>query len=94
VGTETVLLLALDERLPADVDLAAELAGLPPQRRLGETVVWFQNGEVVRDEPQRMPTWEEEAADDPLRQTQERLRQLWRRHGGLLRAVSFTTRGQ
>jgi serine/threonine protein kinase len=93
-GMETVVLLALEEKLPPEVDLRAELAGLPPQRRKGEAVVWFRDGEVVRDEPNRAPTWEETDVSDPLRMTQERLRQLWQRHGGHLRAVSFADRGR
>jgi hypothetical protein len=87
---ETVVLWAREEPLPAGVDLLAELAGLPPQRRQGKTtVVWFENGRVVRDEPRRAPSWDERKANDPLRTLQERLRTLQEQHGGYVRAVSF-----
>jgi hypothetical protein len=91
-GMATVVLLALEEKLPPTVDLAAELEGLPAQRHKGEALVRFRDGEVVRDESTRGHPWEETEAGDPLLVTQDRLRQLWQRHGGHLHAVSFATR--
>jgi hypothetical protein len=77
------------------VDLLAELAGLPPQRRQGKTtVVWFENGRVVTDERNRAPNWEEMEVNDPLRTVQERLRALQARQGGYVRAVSFANLGR
>src|SRR5262249_25026414 len=74
-GMETVLLGALEEPLPTDFDLKKELAGLPAQRRQAQaSVVWFEDGRVVRDEPGRAPSWDEKEVGDPLRATQERLR--------------------
>jgi hypothetical protein len=95
-GMETVVLWAHDEPLPAGLDLLAEFAGLPPQRRQGkDTKVWFENGQVDYSDPvKRGPTWDDKVAGDPLRVLQERMRLLQERHGGYVRAVSFANLGR
>ena len=46
-GMETLLLLAREEPLPQDVDLAGLLAGLPRQPMLDENLLaWFDNGSL------------------------------------------------
>jgi len=92
-GMETVLLLAREE--PLREDLTKELAGLGPQPMVDELdVAWFENGEVVRDEPERAPNLKAtlESSNPLLRQQralEERLKGLF----VYARGISFANRG-
>jgi hypothetical protein len=91
-GMETMVLLAREEPLPRDVDLAKLLGHLGPQRQQGRrSVAWFENGEVVAHEPERaFKSFDPARIDDPVLQTQEVLRRtLLGRHFDYLRAVSY-----
>ena len=51
-GMETLMLLARNTPLPADVDLNALLSGLPPQvKEPDDAAVWSENGRIVTDDP-------------------------------------------
>jgi len=97
-GMETLLLLAREAPLPADVDLAKVLAGLGKQDRrnqdeLGE-VAWFENGMLVKDDPDRAANLKEiSPASNPVLRLQGELK---RRLGGQFaytRAVTFGNLG-
>jgi hypothetical protein len=105
-GTESLILLARDERLPAEVDVT-EMFGAPRrQRSLHEReAAWFEDGLLVQGEGARpaigfegnrtRPRRAEQAAlDDPVLQTQALLRTG--RLKGLFpysRAVCFSSAG-
>jgi hypothetical protein len=96
-GLETLVLLARETPLPAGVDLKAELAGLgaqPPADREGLAVAWFENGEVVRDEPQRAANLKAVlAGSNPLERVNQ---EVQRRLAGTFtytRAVTFANLG-
>ncbi len=93
-GMETLVLLARETALPADVDLRAELGQVRPQAsQTLQAMAWFENGAVVKNEPGRKPMWDEKL-DDPVGATQEQVRT---RLGSLFpytRAVSFAVRGK
>jgi hypothetical protein len=77
-----MVLLCRDARLPEDVDLAGMLGRFDPQPLEGQdprAVAWFENGETVRDEPQRAPLTKPVEGGNPL----ERLnREIHRRVKG------------
>jgi serine/threonine-protein kinase len=94
-GIETLVLLAREEPLPPEVDLQAEFGKLPRQRgRNLDTAVWFENGQIVRDEEERAPRFEPVRRGDPVLAAQQRVRALQRRLFAYSRAVSFATRGR
>ena len=96
-GMVTLVLLARQTPLPRDVDLRAELGQLPPQKEqdIGATV-WFENGEEVRNEPDhRAMHFDVTRRDDPVLQTQERIRsRLLGHYFSYARAVSFASQGK
>ena len=54
-GMETLVLLVCPEPMPADLDLATTLAGLPRQPALdGRSLAWFDNGRLVTRETDRV----------------------------------------
>ena len=92
-GMETLVLLARETPLPADVDLKAELGEVRPQAsQTLQAMAWFENGAVVRNEPGRKPLWDERI-DDPVWATQEQVRAKLGRLFPYTRAVSFAVRG-
>jgi hypothetical protein len=95
-GMETLLLMARETRLPADVDLAGLVAGLPPQTFQDErAAVWFENGEVVSSEQGRRPNlFDATRIDDPVLQMQALLKDKLRPYFTYTRAVSFACRGR
>jgi hypothetical protein len=92
---ETLVLLARESPLPRDVDLEKLLGKLGPQAMPDElAVAWFEDGEVVRDEPERAPNLgKSQASSNPLLRTQGLLRQRLRGLFAYSRAVSFANRG-
>src|SRR5207244_4000233 len=76
-GMETLLLLVRDTPWPADVDLPGLLADLPEQTfQHGAAAVWFENWQVVRDDPTRGPNFfDERQHEDPVLRTQRLLRE-------------------
>jgi tRNA A-37 threonylcarbamoyl transferase component Bud32 len=99
-GVEVLLLLARDEPLPAGEDLAQRFAGLPKQGGLDplrtRVAAWFEDGEPVRDEPERAPInlGNSLALEDPVWRTRALLRQELRPLFPYTRAVCFTFQGQ
>jgi hypothetical protein len=94
-GMETLILLAREAPLGRDVDLAVLLRGIPRQREQHlQAVVWFENGEVVRDEPERAFAFFAEEINDPVLQTQALLKGRLQRHFSYSRAVSYAHRGK
>src|SRR5262249_18215298 len=76
-GIGSLLILARDTPLPADVDLQAVFAGLPQQMRADVAAsAWFENGEVVRNEVDRGAVKLGQAVEtqDPILRTQALLR--------------------
>jgi hypothetical protein len=94
-GMETLMLLARETPLPPDVDLAALLAGLPrPREQNLRAAVWFENGEVVRNVPDRgFASFDAERINDPVLRTQELLRHNLRPHFSYTYAVSYAFQG-
>jgi hypothetical protein len=94
-GMETLVLLAREAPLPAEVDVRGLLTGLPPQKKLGvETVVWFENGVRVPSGRNREPLVNTLKQDSPLRQTHRRIREQLLPHFSWSRAVSFEMQGK
>jgi hypothetical protein len=94
-GMETLVLLVRATPLPRDLDLRAELGPVRAQAAQSlEATVWFQNGAVVKGDPGRLASWDEEKADDPVRQTQEQIRSRLGRWFQYTWAVSFAVRGK
>jgi hypothetical protein len=95
-GMETLVLLARETPLPREVDLAKALGDLGAQPLLDEMdVAWFENGELLRDEPERAPNLKEaRLGSSPLLHTQgvlhERLKGLGFTY---TRAITFANRG-
>jgi hypothetical protein len=99
-GIESLLLLAREEPLPAGEDLRRRFAGLPRQAGLDplrtRLAAWFENGELVQNEPDRAPInlKETQAIEDPVWRTRAVLRDGLPALFPYTRAVSFTFEGQ
>jgi hypothetical protein len=96
-GMETLVLLARDTRLPRDVD--ALLAGLsdelPPQRAQHfQAAVWFENGDMVRDEPERAFAHFTRTIDDPVLRSQALLKNKLQKYFPYSLAVSYAFQGK
>jgi tRNA A-37 threonylcarbamoyl transferase component Bud32 len=94
-GMETLVLLARETPLPESVDLRAELGQLP--RQTGQSLratAWFENGEVVRNEPDRAPRFEPRRRNDPVLAVQRRIRERLGRYFRYTRAVTFANQGR
>ena len=92
-GMETLLLLARDEPLSGELDLASLFADLPQQQMQGpKSLVWFADGEVV-DKNARTPRapnfFDPQQIDDPVLQTQQIIRDRLGPHFETIRAISF-----
>jgi hypothetical protein len=99
-GIEALLLLARETPLPAGEDLAKRFAGLPRQADLhplrARVAAWFEDGEPVRDEPERAPInlGLTQAIEDPVWRARALLRDSLRPVFPYTRAVCFTFQGQ
>jgi hypothetical protein len=95
-GMETVLLLARDDVLTPEPELAGLLFDLDPVRAQNpQAVVWFENGTVVRDEANRTFTsFDPNGGDDPLSQMQAFLTKRLQPFFSYSRAVSFANAGR
>ncbi len=95
-GMDTLVLLARDEPLPPNVDLRGELGALPQPKAQGfRATAWFENGVPVKNERGRAGNFDERQRDDPVLQTQERIRErLVGKHFSYVLAVSFADRGK
>jgi predicted Ser/Thr protein kinase len=95
-GIETLMLLAREEPLPADADLAALFAALPVQKAADtRAAAWFENGQLVRHEVDRGPIRLDQAkeSDDPVLRTQSMLKARLEKLFPYTRGVSFANRG-
>jgi len=97
-GMETLVLLARDVPLPADLRLETLLAGLPRQPcQDPQGILWFENGRPVAAaaDPLRGPSFSEPLKiADPVLQTQELLRRRLTPYFPVLRAVSVANQGE
>jgi Protein kinase domain/Domain of unknown function (DUF4384) len=95
-GMETLVLLARAAPLPANVDLRAVLGELPAQVGQGlQTTAWFENGVRVRNRHGREGRFDATRRNDPVLQTQQRLRErLLGEHFAYVLAVSFANQGR
>jgi predicted Ser/Thr protein kinase len=97
-GMETLLLLARPKPLTAaeEAELKAAVTGLGPQAAQGpRSVVWFENGEEVKnDEAERASDFDAAKVDDPVLRTQTHLREKLRRLFPYTRAVSYANAGK
>jgi hypothetical protein len=97
-GMWTLLLLERDTPWDvADDDIRGLFAGLPPQRPVQNerSAVWFENGQVVKNDDRRRAVWfEATGIDDPVLRVQALLRQKLQPHARFTAAVSFAKRGK
>jgi hypothetical protein len=97
-GIEALLLLVREEPLPGDVDMPKLFAGLPQQQGLPDqrARAWFENGELVRHDPDRGPPvliGQGDPREDVVLQTQALLRDRLRPLFPYTRAVCFAFQG-
>ncbi len=97
-GIESLLLLVRDDPLPAHEDLLALFAGLPKQKALPDprARAWFENGELVRDDPDRGPPvliGQGDSNADPVMLTQKLLQEKLRPLFPYTRAACFAFQG-
>ena len=97
-GMETLVLLARDEPLPAEVRLETLLAGLPKQLcQNPQALVWFENGRpvtVAEDRLRGPDFFDPLQIDDPVLRTQQLLRGRLAAHFPVMRAVSVASQGE
>jgi hypothetical protein len=100
-GTATMLLLARDEKLPDDVDIAKLFGKLEPQKAFQRReAAWFENGEMVKGDARfaainfpadRGVTGAKVAAiDDPVMRVQALWRSTLNQHFAYCRGVCFS----
>jgi hypothetical protein len=96
-GIESLILLIRDTPLPADVDLPALFAGIPPQDGLElGSAVWLENGRrQARESLERsaIKLNETKAVNDPVLRTQRLLSDRLQPHFRYSRAVCFSNEG-
>jgi hypothetical protein len=100
-GMETLLLLAREN--PLDLDLKSQLGDLPrPAFQDARSLVWFDDWALVRDggastapaqSHDRGPSFFEVDIKDPVLQTQGLLKERFKDHFTMMRAVSFANQG-
>jgi hypothetical protein len=99
-GIEALLLLARETPLPAGEGLAKRFAGLPRQADLdpprARVAAWFEDGEPVRDEPDRAPInlGQTQTITDPVWRVRALLRDGLRPVFPYTRAVCFAFQGR
>jgi serine/threonine protein kinase len=94
-GMETLILLARDQPLDAEIALKDVFASLPPQRiQDARSLVWLDQGEIPHDKTRSPKFFEPQKLDDPLLRTQGILTQKLKVQFPLIRAVSFANRGK
>jgi hypothetical protein len=95
-GMETLVLLARDTPLPTTLDLPKLLEGVERQSaRDLRAVVWFENGEVVKNDAVRgFKFFDPQKIDDPVLQAQGRLTRQLRGEYAYLCAVSYAVQGK
>ena len=96
-GMETLVLLARREPMPADLDLAAMLAGLPGQPALdNRALAWFDNGRLITrrtDSVRGLGLDKERQIHDTILETQRIIQERLGPHFSLIRAVSVASSG-
>jgi hypothetical protein len=94
VGTETVLMLVRPTKLElSDSEVQKWFAGLRPVPFLGDkAVVWFENFDVLHDDPDRRELGKSAEPDGP-RALQAELKRRIGSAAAFSRAVSFSRRG-
>jgi hypothetical protein len=94
-GMETLVLLARETPLPREVDLRKELGDLRPQvAQERKATAWFENGHAVRNRRGRAGRFDETWREDPVLQTQQRIRERLGGHFAYTLAVSFGNQGK
>ena len=97
-GLETLFMLCLEKPLPEDIDLQMILKDLGPQKTTGVdagAVAWFENGNVVRDEPNRAASLGKVVeGSNPVERINRQLQGRVSRHvNGYTRSVTFGNLG-
>jgi hypothetical protein len=93
-GLEVVLLLAREAPLPQDVSLADLLGDLEPQPLpKPDAVAWFENFEIVRNDPHRGPSGIAAESGHPLLGSMGVLRERLAQQFPFSRAVAFGNLG-
>jgi serine/threonine protein kinase len=91
-GLETIVLLCRDDPLPEDKDLAALLGKFGPVPLEGQdagAVAWFENGEMVRDEPQRAPLVKPVVEGNPLERLNREVQRRVKGEFSYTRAITY-----
>jgi hypothetical protein len=90
---ETLVLLARDQPLPQEVNLARLLADLPRQQmRSPQALLWFTDGKPTAGRD-RAFSFDATKIDDPLLEAQRRVQEALGPYFKLNRAVSFASEG-
>jgi hypothetical protein len=93
-GVETLLLLVRETPWPREHSFQQLFVGLPTVAiRNARTAVWFRNWNVVHDEDERAPNFDE-APDDPLMESLRILQERLQPHFVFSRAVCFANAGR
>ncbi|HLW65582.1 MAG TPA: DUF4145 domain-containing protein [Gemmataceae bacterium] len=102
-GVESLILLVREEPWPSDRNMATLFTGLPKPAKVrmikGEipkVAVWFENGEIVRDEPDRGAINSKRIMDpsDPTLYVQNLLKEKLKPEFPYSRAVCFSVQGE
>ncbi|NQU23408.1 MAG: protein kinase [Candidatus Nealsonbacteria bacterium] len=89
-GMETLVLLARETPLPADVQLQELFSGFPIQKiQDPRAIVWLDKGEIVDTVERKPQFFNPQEIDDPVLVTQRLLAERLGPHFQLVRAVSF-----
>jgi serine/threonine protein kinase len=95
-GLETIVLLCRDDVLPPDVDLKGLLGRFGPQPLAGQdvgVVAWFENGDVVRNEPLRAPLAKPVEGGNPLERLNREVQRRVKEHFSYTRAITYGNEG-
>ncbi|MFO0878384.1 MAG: protein kinase [Gemmataceae bacterium] len=97
-GLETMLLICRDDPLPEgeDLNLKSALGTFGPQKQEEQNqfaVLWCENGEPVRDEPQRAPLTTPVAGGNPLERVNRQAFTRLRPWLGYIRSITYVNLG-